>query len=451
MTSNQTTGGLDRRWREAVLIYGRPQVAVLGLLGFSAGLPYLLVYSTLSVWLRESGVALSTIGFISMLSLTYSIKVLWAPVIDSIRLAGPIRRLGARRSWMFVAQLLIAASLAGLASADPTASLVPVVLCAFALAFGSATQDIVIDAYRIEVAAVEQQAALSAAYIFGYRLALLVGGAGALFIAEYASWPSAYLSMAACMLVGMVTTLCIREPEPRRAGVPASSGMPRSFAVWIREAVLNPFREFFNRNGSALAWLVLLLIAVYRLSDITMGVMANPFYLDLGFTKAQIASIAKVFGFGMTIVGSLVGGMLVVRYGLRVMLLVGAALVALTNLAFASLSWWGEASVTLLALVISADNFSGGLANVVFIAFLSSLTHRTYTATQYALFSSLMTSLGGLFGGFSGLVVEGFGYTAFFIYAALLGLPAMLLVLLLGRRASDLMAPRDELLSPALP
>jgi len=422
---------------------------VLGLLGFSAGLPYLLVFSTLSVWLRESGVALSTIGFVSMLSLTYSAKVLWAPVIDSIGLGGPIRRLGARRSWMFVAQLLITASLIGLASADPAASLIPVVLCAFALAFGSATQDIVIDAYRIEVASIEQQAALSAAYIFGYRLALLVGGAGALFIAEYASWPTAYLSMAACMLVGMVTTLCIREPVSRASRT--SSATSRSVAVWIREAVLNPFREFFNRNGSMLAWLVLLLIAVYRLSDITMGVMANPFYLDLGFSKAQIASIAKVFGFGMTIVGALVGGILVVRYGLRAMLLLGATLVALTNLAFASLSWWGEASVSLLALVISTDNFSGGLANVVFIAFLSSLTNRTYTATQYALFSSLMTSLGGLFGGFSGLVVEGFGYTAFFIYAAALGVPAMLLIVLLGRRAAGLMAPRDDLSSPVFP
>ncbi len=422
---------------------------MLGLLGFSAGLPYLLVFSTLSVWLRESGIALSTIGFVSMLSLTYSAKILWAPVIDSIGLAGPIRRLGARRSWMFLAQLVIAAALAGLSSADPAVSLAPVVLCAFALAFGSATQDIVIDAYRIEVAAVEEQAALSAAYIFGYRLALLVGGAGALFIAEYASWSTAYLSMAACMLVGMVTTLCIREPENRPTR--ASGSTSRTFLVWIREAVLNPFREFFSRNGSALAWLVLVLIAVYRLSDITMGVMANPFYLDLGFSKAQIASIAKVFGFGMTIVGALVGGMLVVRYGLRVMLLVGAALVALTNLAFASLSWWGEASVSLLTLVISTDNFSGGLANVVFIAFLSSLTNRTYTATQYALFSSLMTSLGGLFGGFSGVVVEGFGYTAFFVYAAALGLPAMLLIVLLGRRAADLMAPRGDPSSPVLP
>jgi MFS transporter, PAT family, beta-lactamase induction signal transducer AmpG len=449
--SNPTTGGLDHRWRDAISIYGRREVAVLGLLGFSAGLPYLLVFSTLSVWLRESGIALSTIGFVSMLSLTYSIKVLWAPVIDSIRLAGPLRRLGARRSWMLLAQCLIAVSLTGLASTDPTVSLLPVVLCAFALAFGSATQDIVIDAYRIEVAAVEQQAALSAAYIFGYRLALLVGGAGALFIAEYASWSIAYLSMAACMLVGVITTLCIREPERPLGRARTAGGKPRSFVTWIREAVLDPFREFFRRNGSALALLVLLLIAVYRLSDITMGVMANPFYLDLGFTKAQIASIAKVFGFGMTIVGSLVGGMLVVRYGLRAMLLVGATLVALTNLAFASLSWWGEASVPLLALVISADNFSGGMANVVFIAFLSSLTHRTYTATQYALFSSLMTSLGGLFGGFSGLVVEGFGYTTFFIYAALLGVPAMLLVVLLGRRAADLMAPRDVSSTPVLP
>ena len=451
MSRTKASGARDGRWRDAVAVYGRPEVAVLGLLGFSAGLPYLLVYSTLSVWLREAGVPLATIGFFSWLTLAYSVKILWAPVIDSVPPGALARVFGDRRGWMLIAQLLIMGALIGLAFTDPARTLLPVVLFGLALAFGSATQDIVIDAYRIEVAGTEQQAALSAAYIFGYRLALLVGGAGALYIAEFASWSSAYLAMACCMLVGLLTTLWISEPARHTARQDGGPGSRRSFRTWIEQAIVDPFREFFSRNGFALACLVLLLIAVYRLSDITMGVMANPFYLDMGFSKSQIASVAKVFGFGMTIAGSVVGGMLVIRYGLKSMLLTGAVAVALTNLAFASLSWWGEASVTLLAVVISTDNFSGGLANVVFIAFLSSLTHRTYTATQYALFSSLMTSLGGVFGGFSGIVVEGFGYTTFFVYAAVLGLPAMVLVVLLGRRASDLMVPKHEQTTPVLP
>lgn len=444
--SAQGSAAGRRDWREALLVYARPKVAVLGLLGFSAGLPFVLVYSTLSVWLREAEVSLATIGFFSWLTLVYSIKVFWAPVVDSVRLPALGSRFGRRRSWLLLAQLLVAAGLVGIASIDPAASLVPVVGFGLMVAFGSATQDIVVDAYRIETAGVEEQAALSAVYIFGYRLAMLVAGAGALYLAEFLSWPVAYLAMAACMLVGILTTLVIREPASRvddagRTGGAASGPGPEG---WIRRAVIAPFVEFFGRNGTVLALLVLALIMVYRLSDMTMGVMANPFYLDMGYTKAEIASVVKVFGFGMTMFGAFSGGALVLRYGQGTMLLAAAGLVALTNLAFAALSVLGQPALAALAVVVSADNFSGGLANVVFIAFLSGLTHRTYTATQYALFSSLMTSVGGFLGGFSGVIAEGFGYTVFFVYAALLGVPAIVLVLLLGRRSKELMAPRDE-------
>lgn len=442
--------GLAARWRTALAVYAHTDVLVLGLLGFSAGLPFLLVFSTLSAWLRDSGVALGTIGFFSWLGITYSIKVFWAPVVDGVRLP-LLGALGQRRGWMFGAQLLIAAGLVGLSGTDPVASLVPVVMFGLLVAFGSATQDVAVDAYRIEIAGVERQAALSAAYIFGYRLALLASGAGALYLAEVVSWRASYLSMAACMAVGLCTTLAVREPAATavrgRTALAADGG---GLVAWVRTMVAGPFVEFFARNGVALSLLLLGLIAVYRLSDITMGVMANPFYLDLGFSKAEIAGVAKVFGFAMTIAGSALGGVLVVRFGLPAMLLWGAMAVAVTNLAFAGLALLGDASLSLLAVVVSADSFSGGFANVVFIAFLSGLTHRSYTATQYALFSSLMTLLGKFVGGYAGVVVEAVGYPWFFALAAILGVPAMILVLLVGRRAPDVTAT-DNPPAPVVP
>jgi len=441
--------GVGSRWRQAARVYASPRIAALGFLGFSAGLPFVLVYSTLSVWLREADVSLPIIGFFSWLTLVYSVKVFWSPVVDSVQVPWLGVLLGRRRSWLLLAQAVVIAGLVGVAGIDPAASLIPVAAFGLMVALGSATQDIVVDAYRIEVAHSDEQAALSAVYIFGYRLAMLVAGAGALYIAEFVSWPAAYMSMAGCMAMGVLTTLLILEPSRNDEGVSAYQPQQwQTLTVWVRRAVVAPFVEFFSRNGAALALLVLALIMVYRLSDMTMGVMANPFYLDMGFTKAQIASVVKVFGFGMTMLGAFVGGVLVLRYGQRSMLLVAAGCVALTNLVFAGLSLWGEPALTALAFVVSADNFSGGLANVTFIAFLSGLTHRTYTATQYAMFSSLMTSIGGIIGGFSGLIVEGFGYTTFFVYSALLGLPAMVLVIVLGRHSIDLMAsnpaPKDE-------
>jgi len=435
-------------WREAVTVYLHPQVLVLLLLGFSAGLPFLLVFSTLSAWLTEAQITRSAIGLFSWVGITYSIKVFWAPVID--RLPFPIltRLLGKRRGWMLVAQLGIAAGLLGMAASDPRLQLTSIAMFALLVAFSSATQDITIDAYRIEVASKRQQAALAAAYIFGYRIALLVAGAGAFYIAEYtASWAMAYVSMAVLMGVGILTVLLIREPEHKRtredearerriaATVDRLGHLPSRLdrlAEWFSSAVISPFVEFFQRNGS-LALAILLLIGVFRLSDITMGVMANPFYLDLGFSKTQIANVAKIFGFFMTIGGSALGGVLVMRYGLMGPLLLSATLVSVTNLLFAFMAST-DPTIQLLAVVISADNLSGGLANAVFIAYLSSLTNRAYTATQYALFSSLMTLPGKFFGGFSGFIVEGYGYTSFFIYAALVGLPAIALVMFLWRR-----------------
>ncbi|HKJ75813.1 MAG TPA: AmpG family muropeptide MFS transporter [Gammaproteobacteria bacterium] len=435
-------------WGEALRVYTRARVVGMLFLGFSAGLPFLLVFSTLSAWLSEAGLTRTVIGFFSWVGITYSIKVLWAPVIDRLPLPGLTRVLGRRRSWMLAGQCGIALGLMGMAATDPVQQVG--VLAGFALlvAFSSATQDVCIDAYRIEAVVPEWQGAMAAMYILGYRLALLVAGAGALFIADGANFPLAYLAMAALMGVGIGTVLVIREPEAtvsrdtflreqrvvdyleRSAHL---SRRRRMVTAWFIGAVVAPFVDFFSRKG-ALAVAILLFVALFRISDITMGVMANPFYLDLGFSLSEIATVTKFFGFFMTILGAGLGGVLVARFGIMRPLVLGAVMVAATNLLFAWLAATGP-SLPGLAVVISADNLSGGLAVACFIAYLSSLTNSAYTATQYALFSSLMTLPAKFLGGFAGVVVDGYGYVSFFIYASALGIPAILLALYLARAA----------------
>ncbi|WP_031429416.1 AmpG family muropeptide MFS transporter [Methylomicrobium agile] len=446
----------DKSWKTAFAIYLQPRVVNMVFLGFSAGLPFLLVFSTLSAWLRDEGIERTVIGFFSWVGVIYSIKVFWAPVIDRLPIPLLTRLLGKRRSWMLLAQVGIALGLSGMASLDSHTQLRLCALFAVGVAFCSATQDVVIDAFRIETADARYQGAMAAAYVLGYRIALLMAGAGAFYIAEYSSWNSAYSVMAATMSVGIFTTLTLREPEHRRVesarkvesrlesalGVSGRASFGQRMAAGFTDAVLSPFVEFFSRNGRT-GLIILLLIAVYKMSDITMGVMANPFYLDLGFSKKDIAEISKVFGFFMTIAGAALGGALVVRYGVMRPLLLGSVMVVATNLLFAVLAL-SEPSKLLLAAVISADNLSGGLATSVFIAYLSGLTSTAYTATQYALFSSLMTLPAQFLGGFAGLVVDHYGYYIFFIYASAVGLPAISLVLLLiGReRRAKMLAQR---------
>lgn len=422
------------RWLDLLRVYTKPRVVVMLFLGFSAGLPFLLVFSTLSAWLTEEGLSRTAIGFFSWVGITYSIKVVWAPFIDRLRLPLLTRWLGRRRGWMLLAQVGIGLGLLGVALLGP-AQLLPFALLAVFIAFCSATQDVVIDAYRIEIAKKEYQAALAAMYIFGYRVALLVAGAGALYAAELRGWTYSYLLMAVCMLIGVATTLVISEPPANRASVtrpsPTSAARTGNASHWFVTAVARPFSDFFQRNRQ-LAWLILLLIGIYRISDIVMGVMANPFYLDMGYTKTQIADVSKLFGFFMTIAGAGLGGLLVLRHGVMPILVLGAGLVCLTNLLFAALSQ-AQPDIVLLAAVISADNISGGIATSVFIAYLSGLTSRAYTATQYALFSSLMTLPAKLIGGVSGIVVDSHGYFSFFVYAAAIGLPAIVVAILLMR------------------
>jgi PAT family beta-lactamase induction signal transducer AmpG len=414
------------------------------LLGFSAGLPYLLVFSSLSAWLRDAEVSRSTIGFFAWIGITYSVKVFWAPVIDRLQIPVLNKLLGQRRSWMLIGQIGIGIGLVGMSFVDPSTHLWWMAIFGVLVAFSSSTQDVAIDAFRIESAEPEFQGAMSAAYILGYRLALLVSGAGALYIAHWYTWQHAYWVMAALMLIGVFAVFWLSESSHSNAAeknqienkmVQALFGRDIGFESfgpikrWLVGAVFCPFIEFFKRNGK-FAIIILLFIALFRLSDITMGIMANPFYLDMGFSKADIASIAKLFGFFMTIIGSFLCGIWVVKWGLYKPLLLGAILVSSTNVLFALLATQ-EPSLIWLATVISADNLSGGIASTAFIAYLSSLTNSSYTATQYALFSSLMTLPGKFISGFSGVIVDASSYAHFFLSAAALGIPAILLVLLL--------------------
>ncbi|WP_051083874.1 AmpG family muropeptide MFS transporter [Dasania marina] len=417
-------------WRLALSVYCQRPVIAMFFLGFAAGLPFLLVFSTLSAWLSDYGIEKTTIGFFGWVGITYSIKVLWSPIVDQLSLPYLGTKLGQRRSWMLVGQLGIALGLLLLALLDPQQHIGLIALAALLVAFSSSTQDIAIDAFRIESAIQEFQGAMSATYIFGYRLALLVAGAGALYIAEFFSWSASYLCMAGLMLIGIITSLIVREPNGGDASLTPRSDHD-TLLQWFRHAVIAPFSDFFKRQGS-FALMILAFIALFRLSDITMGIMANPFYLDLGFSKTEIADIGKVFGFFMTIAGSFLGGLLVIRYGVYKPLVAGAIMVAATNLLFVALANIGPDIYWLMA-TISADNLSAGLANAAFIAYLSGLTNRAYTATQYALFSSIMTLPGKSLSGFSGLIIDISSYQSFFMYAAVMGIPAIILAVIVMR------------------
>lgn len=426
-------------WAETLRVYLEPPTLRMLLLGFSAGLPLLLVFGTLSFWLREAGIDRTTIGYLSWVGLAYGFKWVWAPLVDRLPIPLLTRLLGRRRSWLLLSQGVIMAALVGMALTDPKMALLPVVWCALAVAFASATQDIALDAFRIESADVQRQAALAAAYQTGYRMAMIWAGAGVLWIAaraevagaggviayQHGAWQMAYLVMAASMLLGVVTVLFSPEPAPRE--LPPA----RNAAEWLKSALVEPFADFLRRYGKH-ALLILMLIAVYRISDVVMGIMANPFYVDMGYTKDEVAAVTKIYGVIMTLVGAFAGGALAMRFGVMRVLMLGAVLSAGSNLLFAWLGSLGH-DVHALIFVISADNLSSGIASAAFIAYLSSLTNINYSATQYALFSSMMLLLPKFLAGYSGSYVDAFGYSSFFTGTALLGVPVLLLVWLASR------------------
>ena len=425
-------------WLAAFKVYLEPASWRMLCLGFSAGLPLLLVLGTLSFRLREAGIDRSTIGFLSWVGLAYGFKWVWSPLVDRLPLPLLTHWLGRRRSWLLLAQALVVSGLVGMALLDPQQALEPVVWCALLVAFGSATQDIALDAFRIESADAQHQAALAATYQTGYRLAMIWAGAGVLWIAaraatgpeadtayQHAAWQAAYLTMAASMSLGVLTVLL--SPEPAQQPMAPA----RNAREWLQSALVAPFADFIGRYRWQAA-IILGLIAIYRISDVVMGIMANPFYVDMGYTKDEVAAVTKVFGVIMTLVGAFIGGVLSMRLGVMRILMLGAVLSALTNLLFAWLATRGH-DLKALVWVISADNLASGIASAAFIAYLSSLTNVNYSATQYALFSSMMLLAPKWLAGFSGVYVDAHGYAAFFTSTAWLGAPVLLLVWLASR------------------
>ena len=491
-------------WRESLAIIADRKTLIMLCLGFSAGIPILLIFSSLSLWLREAGVERATVTFFSWAALGYSFKFVWAPLVDRLPLPVLTRWLGLRRGWLLLSQLLVIVAIVGMAQVNPAKSEVALIwMAVFAvmLGFSSATQDIVIDAYRIESANARMQAIMASSYIAGYRVGMIVAGAGALFLAaywgssadqyDYHAWQLTYWCMAATMGIGVLTTLAIAEPSiPDRLAVNHADhgklllvfaltvaafvavfyvlggpleqwakaweagafmklclaslrmgvALAAAFAIGrllvsvgvvpmetARVTWVAPVSEFFQRYGASTAWLLLALIGLYRISDIVLGVISNVFYQDMGFSKPEIAAAVKTFGVVVAIAGGFLGGILANRVGVMRSLMWGAILSALTNLLFVVLAQVGH-QVEWLYAVVAADNLAAGLASAAFVAFLSSLTQVSFTAVQYAIFSSLMTLLPKTLGGYSGGMVDAMGYSNFFIMTALMGLPVLALI-----------------------
>lgn len=402
------------------------RMALMLVLGFGAGLPILLVFATLSAWLRSAGVERSSIGLLSYVSLAYTLKFLWAPVIDRFDLPVLSRLLGRRRAWMLLAQLAVAAGLIAMSRGDPAQSLSYMVVCALVIAFASATQDIVVDGWRIDSAPTERQGMMLASYQLGYSLARICAGAGALFVADAFGWAPAYGTMAALMALAVAGTLAAPKEAGKDPGDEAH-GRRRGWRHTLREAVVDPFADLVRRKGSGLV-LILALITVYRLPDIVSGIMANPLYIDMKFSLSEIATVSKVYGVWIGIAGAFAGGIAVSRLGLYPALLIGGIAASASNLMFAWLALAGH-DLPLLVASISIDNFAGAFAGTALIAYMSSLTSPAFAATQYALLSSLYALPGKFVGGLSGFAVESLGYPIFFVMTAAVGIPVTLLCL----------------------
>ena len=417
------------------------RVALMLALGFSAGLPLLLVFATLSVRLREAGIPVTTIGLFSWLGLAYSLKFLWSPVVDLVDVPLLARVLGRRRAWMVTCQVVAAIALVGSGMSDPATNLFWTGAFTMLLAFGSATQDVVVDGWRIDAAPAEMQGVMAAAYQLGYRIAMLCAGAGALYIAEFVDWRTSYAAMAALMGVGVVASLL--SPVVDRAPRADEQGRGR---FDFQHAVKAPLVDLYARTGRTLV-LILLLVALYRMSDFLAGVMSNPLYVDLGFSKVQIASVAKIYGVWVGIIGAFAGGALVARIGLYSTMLIGAGTQAASHLLFAWLSTQG-ASLQALIIAISVDNFSQSFAGTALIAYMSGITGAGFSATQYALLSSLYALPGKLVAGVSGFIVEAYGYGAFFTLTAMICIPVVALLVAVRRSPVGGLVPREASAPP---
>jgi PAT family beta-lactamase induction signal transducer AmpG len=438
-----------RGWRAVAGNLRERKVLVMLLLGFSSGIPLYLVGNTLGFWMRQNGIELDAIGFLSWVGIAYSLKFLWAPIVDKAPAPLLGRLLGRRRGWMLLSQLVVAAALVGMALVQPREGtlfiggmaldhLVVFGVLALVVAFASATQDIVIDAWRIEVADDgAQQGLLTSTSTLGYRGALLVTDSLILIFATHLGWTLSYELMAVCMGVGMLATFLASEPARLQAVATHGSLLtPRG----LFDAIVGPFLAFFRHHG-AWAWTMLAAISLYRLADFVMGPMANPFYVDLGLSGDVVGTVRGSVGLVATVIGVAAAGLFAVRFGALATLLVGAVLGPGSNLAFAWLAWAGG-DIGVFTTAMAVDNFCNGFAGVALVAYMSSLTDIGYTATQYALLSSFYALLGKALKGFSGVAVQTLqagrteleGYALFFIGTALVGIPALLLCIVLARR-----------------
>jgi PAT family beta-lactamase induction signal transducer AmpG len=483
------SGGKPRAtWLDSLRAYRQPRVIAMIFLGFSAGLPFYLVFQTLTAWLRQEGIARSTIGMLSWVGLAYSFKFIWSPIVDRVPLPFLTRIFGKRRSWMLLAQAGIAVCIFNLSLSQPSHGVLSIAIWAVLLAFCAATQDIAMDAWRVESAPVSMQGAMAAGYQIGYRIALITASAGVLTIAGMLGWNTVagyqlgyrivmlmadfgvlmipvsvgwhvgYAVMALLVGVGIVTTLLVQEPHPRQrahAGEdeervqdwlmrnPHLSQRQRSIGAWVIAAVVCPFLDYFRRYGLLLGLMLFAFAATYRLTEYTMGPMANPFYIDHGYALTEIARVVKVYGLTASLLGVVIAGILIARIGLVRSLIAGSVMIMLSNVGFSLLATTTTPTLFGLGFVNIIDNLAQALHGTALIAFLSSLTSPKYTATQYALLSSLYTMPGKLFfEGTSGFVVEAIGYPSFFLYTAALSLPALAILawLVWGRKFN----PEDE-------
>ena len=409
-------------WKGIKRAFATPSAFTLFCLGLGSGLPFLLVGGmTLSTWLRDTGFELSVIGLISYASFFYVLKFLWAPLIDKYSL--PF--LGRRKGWLVISQLILIAAIIAMALLGPGSSLGIFIILVGLAAFAGATLDIVVDAYRIEIAPVESQAALAATYILGYRIALILSGAIALYLAELLGWTNAYLIMALCLLVPLVAAVIAKEPDTANALAVRN--------IHILDAFIKPFQDFFSRNGIWLALALLLFVGLFKLPDQMIGVLAGPFYLDSGYTKADIATVSKLYGVWIGIAGAFLGGICTAVFSMRSMLAVAAIVVAVSNIAYLLMANNPGQDWAFFA-TISADNISQGFAGVVLVAFMSSLTNQNFTATQYALLASLANLPGKFIGGLSGYIVEATSYSWFFVFSSLSVIPTLLILAWLWNR-----------------
>ncbi len=402
----------------------RKLISIL-LLGFASGLPYMLVFSTLTAWLRDVGISLTEIGFFAWLVLTYSLKFLWAPFVDRYAIPG-FKFFGKRRGWILFSQSMIFISLIGMSLIDPLQNIQLLALFAFVAAFFGSIQDVAVDALRIEIGEAKEQGDLAASYQLGYRVAILVATSMALIFADLYSWSYVYQLMGILMLIGSAGALICYEPNNKEIAI-----------LRFDEALFEAFKDFFNRFGLWSAALLLLIISTYRLTDIIMGPMAMPFYLDLGFSKTEIGALVKTIALFGSVVGFFIGGLLIKRISLFNALLFGGICVLSTNLFFAYVAN-AQANISLLSLIVGLDSFAAGLVGTINIAFLTSLVSKKFTAVQYAMLTSFMMLPGKFFSGFSGILADYYvstsslesGWAYFFYTTSAMSIPALLLIMI---------------------